>query len=447
MGLTRKSNLKKYWTRNRITEIPFFGKYMSKNAFMLLLGNIHLNDNSKEPKKGSHDYDPLWKLRPFVDLCFDRFHKVYKPERELAFDEGACPWKGRLSFRVYNPNKPNKFHIKLFQISESCSGYISGFNVYCGKENRFCSSRNVQTLDPTCTKTTKTVLGLLKQVDLLGKGYHVYMDNYYTSPELFNELYLKDTYACGTVRKNRKGLPKGVGDAKLKKGEGVFRRNGPLLALKWCDKRAVYLCSTIHEANMVEVAKFGEPDNKMFKPLAIQEYVSYMRAVDVGDQMMSYNCFVRRSLKWWRKLFIHFLNMVLLNSYILHKKFSGVKMGQEEFREGLVAELLKRGIQNCMWSLPPRVSNRSDDEARISERHFPSHIPCAVGAKRSKPVRKCFVCSKLPTVDGVKLSKYTSYWCEDCKKPLCIHVCFKTFHTVADYKTAVMTIKLNELGK
>ena len=32
------------------------------------------------------------------------------------------------------------------------------------------------------------------------------MDNYYTSPELFEELYFKETYACSTVRINRKSI-------------------------------------------------------------------------------------------------------------------------------------------------------------------------------------------------------------------------------------------------
>ena len=67
-------------------------------------------------------------------------------------------------------------------------------------------------------QTTKLVLGLLASVDLLHKGHHYYMDNYYSSPELFQELYDAETYACDTVQKNRKSLPIAVSSAKLKKG-------------------------------------------------------------------------------------------------------------------------------------------------------------------------------------------------------------------------------------
>ena len=87
-------------------------------------------------------------------------------------------------------------------------------------------------LDITCTRTTELVLGLLASVDLLHKGHHCYMDNYFSSPEFFQELYDAETFACGTVWKNRKGLPIAVSSAKLKKEECVFRRNDALLALK-----------------------------------------------------------------------------------------------------------------------------------------------------------------------------------------------------------------------
>ena len=74
---------------------------------------------------------------------------------------------------------------------------------------------------------TNIVLGLLETTNLLDKGHHIYMDNYYTSPELFSELYYRETYACGTVRQNRKGLPLSVKKAKLKPLQSVFLQEWP----------------------------------------------------------------------------------------------------------------------------------------------------------------------------------------------------------------------------
>ena len=67
-----------------------------------------------------------------------------------------------------------------------------------------CVSSHSKPPSPDCGKTTKIVLGLLEQCKLLDKDHHIYMDNYYTSPELAKELYYHQTYCCGTVKMNIK---------------------------------------------------------------------------------------------------------------------------------------------------------------------------------------------------------------------------------------------------
>ena len=72
-------------------------------------------------------------------------------------------------------------------------------------------------IDPMVNDTTKLVLGLLEKGQLLDKGYNVFTDNYYTSPELLFKLFYRQTFGTGTVRGNRKNMPKVVVRAKLKK--------------------------------------------------------------------------------------------------------------------------------------------------------------------------------------------------------------------------------------
>ena len=165
-----------------------------------------------------------------------KFKRCYKLGRDLSFDEGCCPFKGRLKFWCYNPRKPAKFHIKIFEVSDSKTGYVVGFDVYTGKNKQ--TDKTAKTLDPKCTPTTKTVVGLLQSCNLVGKGHYVYLDNYYCSLELFSELHYLETFCCGTVCSLRKNLPLAVTKVKLKdKGDCVFRRNGPLLCLAWKEKK------------------------------------------------------------------------------------------------------------------------------------------------------------------------------------------------------------------
>jgi hypothetical protein len=45
---------------------------------------------------------------------------------------------------------------------------------------------------------------------LFEKGYNLYCDNYYTSPQLFWDLFQLGVNATGTVRSNRRGIPQEI---------------------------------------------------------------------------------------------------------------------------------------------------------------------------------------------------------------------------------------------
>jgi hypothetical protein len=98
------------------------------------------------------------------------------------------------------------------------------------------------------SKPSKTVFNLAEK--LLRQGYIIGLDNYYSSPELFDMLNNLETDAVGTVRSNRKGLPRDITEKKWKKGEMAVSFRRKLMALKWKDKRDVCMPSSIHDEEM-----------------------------------------------------------------------------------------------------------------------------------------------------------------------------------------------------
>ena len=54
---------------------------------------------------------------------------------------------------------------------------------------------------------------------LVGRDYHVYTDNFYSSPQLFAELKQNGFHATGT---NRKGISKQFQEMSISKGEVVL---------------------------------------------------------------------------------------------------------------------------------------------------------------------------------------------------------------------------------
>ena len=108
---------------------------MSLNKFQSILANLHLKD--KPTNYALHNLVKMLyikKLGHYHDVCQENVLFAYKTNREISFDEACCPFKGQLQFKLYIPEKPNRFLITLLEISEAYSGYILGYDIYIWKE-------------------------------------------------------------------------------------------------------------------------------------------------------------------------------------------------------------------------------------------------------------------------------------------------------------------------
>ena len=196
MGPLKKNSLEQYWSRDSILNMPFFGHYMSRNCFQNILWNLHVSDpDETNPQKGEANHDPLFLVRPMVDMMQRNFQ-----ERNFLWMKVHVLLRAESISSVLAPKKPSRFHIKLFMVSEPNTGYICGFEVYTGDASGQTQG-NAQELQDA-SKTSCIVLGLLESVQLLDMGHHVYFDNYYNSPDLIDLLYKRKTHVCGTIRKN-----------------------------------------------------------------------------------------------------------------------------------------------------------------------------------------------------------------------------------------------------
>ena len=154
-------------------------------------------------------------------------------------------WKGHFAWKIYVPTKHVRFGIKSFKISEVEPGYVWNFIAYVEKETTFDEDVKDETY-----YGSKVVLDLV--APFLNQGYCVTMDNWFSSPDLFEKLCNRNIDAIGTLPQNRKGVPSEIKKSKLKKGEYVSAYKDKLLVMKWKDKKDICLMSTIHDEAMIE---------------------------------------------------------------------------------------------------------------------------------------------------------------------------------------------------
>jgi hypothetical protein len=64
---------------------------------------------------------------------------------------------------------------------------------------------------------------------------------------------------------------------------------------------------------------------RISKPIAVQDYNENRELVDKSDMQISFSESLRKSLKWYKKLFFHLLDISLYNACVLYKLQTGRK--------------------------------------------------------------------------------------------------------------------------
>lgn len=459
MGLVRLNSLQDYWARQGIYKLDIPRSTMPRNRYQLLLSMLHFCNNETIPAG-----DRLGKIQPLVDMLQRKFQALFCPGEDIVIDETLVPWRGRLIFRQYIPNKAHRYGIKLFKLC-SIDGYTWSLKIYSGKSAS--GEREVGLAQNVCLQLCG---------ELLNEGRTLYVDNFYTSYELARSMLDKQTHLVGTLRANKKHIPKEVLQAKIKKGEVISRedQNG-IVILKWRDTRDVRLLSTKHPPILVPVhprntqgqaltnddqtpeavdteanqaqgpaiqniasASLSQPSTSQTgqakaprdrksrkakeKPLAILAYNKGKAGIDMSDQMASYATTLRKGVKWYRKLGIELLlGTAIVNAWVLYKHISKQKIQIRAFRESLAADLL---------NIPGKIQQ---DRPRTSTSSY-HHLSERVNAEGKKIRRKCSGCySKLQEEAGRKearnRAKMVYTYCDMCpgQPQICLE-CFNIKH-------------------
>ena len=418
-------DVEKYWSTQTLYHGLWARKFTPRLRYKALMAFLHIVDPLNE--------DANNKLRKVEDFVKDFKYickKLYQPRGHVAVDERMVKSRHRSGIRQYLKDKPTKWGIKLWVLADSSNAYVPDFNIYIGKQAGREISTNGLGYD--------VVMTLMQ--DYLDQGYHLFIDNFYTSVTLAKDLFDRKTLVTGTIRECRKDFLPSLKNGKVwgkgkPKGSMRWERDAPVLALQWVDNKVVTMISTTGNANdTTQVSRKRKADGvwstiDVPQPKVFHMYNQYMNAVDRSDQILATYNVQRKCIRWWKTLFFHLIDVAVVNSFILfqehRRKFPNNEALKRPAKYSLAAyreELVRNLCDFPVTDYPP--CNDSVKESTLGAFDV-VHCPIYLEVKK-----QCVVCLKEGR--GRKLV-YSS-----CSAPQCaglhMHItkernCYQVFHS------------------
>ena len=423
MGYHELPSWKNYWNTDPDLSVPFVSSVMPHNRFLQLLSNIHVNDNNSMPPNNT---DKLFKLRPLIDKLNNNFMMLYNVSRRVSIDERMILFKGRSSLKQYNPMKPIKQGYKLWSMADM-DGYLYKFSVYQGKNGQ----NDIAGMPPYFGLGDKVVYEMTKS--MYGNYHEVYIDNFFTSVPLLEYLFSHQVLCCGTLRTNKKYLPKNLAkDKDLKRGDFDYRvsKDG-ICVYKWRDNRPVHVISNFHGSQSAIIKRKNKDGSELMIlcPNAVKDYNMYMGGVDKANMFCSIYGTSRKSKKWLHRIFFGLIDRAICNAYVVFKKLDDEKCTSLQFRRSVAQSLLT-------IARPPKVGRPLSSPAvpSVSKRRKSNYSVPASIRKENRGVHwpiykknrgRCEVCS------NKKIESRPHFQCSACNVFLCINDkknCFVEYH-------------------
>ena len=194
------------------------------------------------------------------------------------------------------------------------------------------------------------------------------------------------------------------------------------------------MISTLHTAEVIETSRQMGVAKK--KPKCIIDYNTHMHCVDTADQYLAYYPFIRKTVKWPKKVFFYLLQCCLFNSYVTFSNdnpnsrisfldiISDITENLIHTSDAVSSSSTSDESQRLRRTLtptptPPKRAPNNDPPGRLDgklKNHKLVHIPPTKSDKM--PTRKCRVCVRK------NIKKETRFLCAQCGVPLHPEGCY-----------------------
>lgn len=397
MGIDSLPKRRMYWQGD--TRHATVAEVLSRDRFESLTRYLRVSP----PEAGAAPRNPFSFVRAFIDSLNHSFPRHWNPGRHLALDESMVSFRGRSDIKQFVPGKPHPHGYKIWVLANE--NYMLQFQLYEGKAAVGPSIHDMVLQLTQFYRNTNHVL---------------YCDTLFTSPTLLASLFNVGIRVCGSVKRNRIGMPSidELPPARLNaiaRGAHLQMQRDDVTLCAWRDKKLILLLyNHIDPKLQTSMTRWGE-DGATYQlgcPQAISDYFHYARAVDVINQLHYSYLPGRKSRKCWTRLVWWLIDICILNAFRLWQ-VQHPDQSHLDFRMQLAHELME-----CLPAerRPQRGAQRRPSAGALAMDHYSVLVA---------EERDCAVCSEQPAH-----RKRTNYKCVACKLHMCLGECFSSYHRV-----------------
>lgn len=432
MSVIQLPRLRLYWSSEcRVAQVA---DIMARNRWDEIKRALHFSDNSNM----ADNNDKLYKIRPLINSLLTKFH-LLPQDQMLAIHEQVVPYKGKSSLNKVVSNSAYKRGFKVYVLCD-IKGLVHSFDVYTGDTDPLPG-------EPDRGPSANIVLRLAQFIPSAA-NHLLYFDTSFSSLDLFVALSNWGIPSLGAVKQSQLPGCSFSNDSVMKrKGRGGFEEKKTVIesveirAVKWMNVRRLIVASTFASAEPVCMEKTW--DRKLIKrisikcPSIVNQYKTFKEGVEAFDTLISTCPIQLKVAKFYQKFFYYFLDMVIVNSWLLYQRDCNSLCVPQKIHKDIIA--FRASIAHTLCLQGKDLSRKRDGQQFTDiEREFEkkkqrgSVKPIPTQEVRSDSVghwpefgrvrQRC----KHPTCKGLTPNK-----CTKCNVHLCLNKkknCFRDFH-------------------
>lgn len=445
--VTVRGSYKLYWSGKKMgaVQYPNYTQFMGIQRWETIKQYLHLRCNKARPPTTTRE-GKLWQCEWLEVHLNEKAQEMYHPAERMCGDERGLPCRHKYCpIRVYNPTKPNKFHIQIQSLVDS-NGYIW----------------HSWTYDRIKRVGLKLFVLEMQLESLPCRGFHLFYDRWYGSTNSCQQATIAhQNFTATTCNSYVPDGLKAFTKANTSHGDShwQYAEEERVMVNVWKDRSLVpFVTNNLKPVGATVLRPVGDRYERQPVPCGqvTREYNKSKAYVDASDKRALGTGsleVVITSHKWWHVLFFGLLDSTSVRLEVLATAAGLVSSRLDMIQKlhaALVENTLDSPVAGSTRTSRPTTDTEASNWSRFNETHTQgNHMERKAndaGIEFGEPFTKalrCVVCNAdffgqyvwvckkqgQPKIREKKRAPRTIKWCVECKVHLCSGSCFKRYHS------------------